>query len=215
MKHLKINCNRGFTLIEILVATTISSLVLIMVYTSYRSVLTTVRDITAYAEFYENVNLSLRRIDRDISNAYYRRKNKNAAFIAESDNVNSSLHFVTVNHRNFRILGDPKQPYPSSDVNEVSYYLKEDPKIPDLFFLYRREERHYDEEPMTGGTESVMLENVTGLRFEFKVRNDWTARWDSRETRRFPKLVKTILKVKNYSGKEEEFSLLSYIDMSG
>ncbi len=215
MTMIKGKANKGFSLIEILVATSISSLVLLMVYTSYRSVLTTIQDVSGYAEFYENINLSLARIDHDISNAYYKTKDKKIGFIAEVDAENSSLHFVSVNFRKLRILGSIKEPYPYSDINEVSYYLREDPKIPDLFLLYRREERHYDGEPTSGGTESIMLENVTGLRFEFKLRNDWTTRWDSRENKRFPKIVKTILKVKNYTGKEEEFVLMSYVDMNG
>ena len=213
MRYLK--DNSGFSLLEILVASAISSLVLLMVYSSYHSIISTISDFSGYAEFYENVNLTMSRIDHDFSNAYYKRRHKKISFIAEQEGENSLVHFVTVNHKKMRILGDLKESFPFSDINEVSYYLKPDPKIPDIYWLYRREERHFDEEPDRGGTESVMLENVTGLRFEFKVRNDWTTRWDSRENKRFPRAIKTVLKVKSYKGKEEEFVLLSYIDMNG
>jgi len=213
----KFTQDKGFSLIEILVAAAISSMVILMVYTSYRSILATIKDFTGYAEFYENINLTMARIDHDFSNAYYKRNHKKISFIAEQNGENSLVHFVAINHRKMRILGGLNEPYPFSDINEVSYFLRPDPnpEYADLFWLYRREERHYDEEPESGGSESVMLENVTGIKFEFKVRNDWANRWDSRENKRFPKAIKTTLKVKNYQGKEEEFVLLSYIDMNG
>ncbi|MFW6366354.1 MAG: PulJ/GspJ family protein, partial [Spirochaetota bacterium] len=56
----------GFSLLEVLVAATVSSIILMMIYTAHRSIMFSVRDMAGIAEFYENVNLASRRIDRDL-----------------------------------------------------------------------------------------------------------------------------------------------------
>ena len=205
----------GFTLIEVLVATAIASLIMVMVYTAYSSILKTIQDLSGYSEFYENINLALSKMDRDISNSFINRRNLTATFISDTEGDQSYLHFVTVNHQSLRIEGDINRPTPVSDINEVSYFLEPDPKIPDLFMLMRRDERHYDKEPEQGGETHLLLENVTGLTIEFRQRNNWVGRWDSRETKRFPKMVKITLKVKDYTAKERTFTLLSYIELNG
>jgi len=204
----------GFTLIEILVASTIASIILIMVYTSYHSIIKTIQDITGYSEYYENINLAITKIDSDISNAYFNKDNPKIAFIGIVSGDNSTFNFVTVNHRSFNVKGSIKKPVHVSDVNEIGYYLKEDPQIHELFYLMRREQPHYDDDPESGGSESKILENVMGLKIEFKMRNDWTDTWDSRETKRFPEIIRTKIRVKTYTGKEEEFIFLSRVDMS-
>ena len=56
--------NEGFTLIEILVATAIASLILIMAYASYRSIFDSIKRSTGRSEFYENVNLAIMKIEK-------------------------------------------------------------------------------------------------------------------------------------------------------
>jgi len=76
----------------------------------------------------------------------------------------------------------------------------------------RREEHHYDDQPESGGKESIMLENVTDIRFEFRQRNTWTDTWDSRKYRKFPSAIRVTLKLKNFRGNEEVFIFTSYIN---
>jgi prepilin-type N-terminal cleavage/methylation domain-containing protein len=70
-KILKRIFNRnGFTLIEILVAITLSSIIIFMIYAVHTSVIKSIHKLTGVADFYENLNLSIRKIDRDISCLY-------------------------------------------------------------------------------------------------------------------------------------------------
>jgi general secretion pathway protein J len=216
----EISHDGGFTLIEIVVASALASLIMLMVYTAYHSTLTSVKDMTGYSEMYENINLAVSKIDADLSNCYIKPENKKICFISLPDGENSKLNFVTVSFNEFRVRGSLKTPVPESDVHEVGYYLKQDPQYPGVFQLIKREEAHYDDEPESGGSENVLLEDVISLQFHYKVRNEWEDSWDSRDTSRFPSLVKTTIKVKKFGVKAEgdedteEFSFISYISMS-
>ncbi|MDY6967793.1 MAG: type II secretion system protein GspJ [Spirochaetota bacterium] len=209
--------NSGFTLIEMLIATAISSIILLMIYSAHRSISFAINELTGIADFYENINLTINRIDRDISCSLFSRDNKKLCFIGESD-IDSiglgKLNFVTVDHKKKSILADPSWEYPISDVKELGYYLKEDEEIDGVFLLMRREENHYDDDPETGGEENLLLENVVDIQFEFKERNTWTRRWDSTDHHKFPMAVRTTLKVKNYRGNDEEFVFISYINIT-
>jgi type II secretion system protein J len=207
----------GFTMFEVIVAIAVSSLILIMVYSSHTAITKAVYQVTGIADFYENVNLTLGRIDKDISCAYLNRNNKNIILSGKSNfeyPYNGKLDFVTVDHQELSILSDLKTPYPKSDVKEIGYSLKQDKKIRDLFFLARREKRHFDDEPDSGGESDIILENVVDLKFEFKKGNDWTNNWDSKQNNTFPKFIRTTLKIRNYNKQEEEFVLISKININ-
>lgn len=206
--------NSGFSLLEIIVASAIASIILLLVTTSYRTVINSIKNISGHAELYENVNLAISKIDRDISNAFVNRKRKKVCFIGNIEGDNSKLNFVSVNHNEFNIVGSIKKAYPVSDIRETGYFLREDREFPGVSFLIRREEAHYDDDPENGGEESILLENVIGLKFEFRQRNDWIEYWDSRQYNRFPRVVKTTLLIKNYQQKEENFVFISYINMN-
>ena len=106
----------------------------------------------------------------------------------------------------------PRKQNPSSDIYEVGYRLRPDRDVPGLYQLMRRADLHYDDNPLEGGDEDVLLENVVDLKFEFWLRNDWTDKWDSREAKKHPQAVRTSLRVKNYRGVAEDFVFISYIN---
>ncbi len=208
---------RGFSLIEMIVAMAVSSIILIMVYSAHRSIMTATGELTKVAAFYERVGLAIMMIDRDISCAYTNRSNKDVCFIAENNTgepYRGKLNFVTIDHRDFAISGDPAREVRQSDVHEVGYYMKARRDHPDQYMLMKREERSYDKEPEEGGRESLFLDHVTDIKFEFKLRNTWSNSWDSRRHRKFPIAVRTSLKLKNYHGEDEDFVFISYITMA-
>jgi type II secretion system protein J len=206
--------NGGFTLVEIMVATAIASIMLIMAYASYKSIFDSIKRSTGRAEFYENVNLAIMKMDQDLSNAYYAKGNKNITFICDTARGSARLDFVTVNHNDFNFEGTLRTPVRMSDVKEVGYYLKEAKNTMDLFRLIKREKFNYwEEDPLSGGTESVLLPNVVSLKFEFSRGNDWAETWDSRQNSMYPKSVRTTLIVKNYQAQEEKFQFITVINI--
>jgi general secretion pathway protein J len=206
--------NAGFTLIEIMVAVAIGSIILIMAYASYRSIFDSIKRSTGLSEFYENVNLAILSIDRDLSNAYYTRNNKNISFICETDSGGSRLNFVTINHNDYNFIGTPNTPVRVSDIKEVGYYLRADKHTMGLSYLIKREKFNYwEEDPLSGGEENILLPNVVSLKFEFNRGNDWDSNWDSRQNNNFPKAVRTTLVVKNYQAQEETFEFVSLLNI--
>jgi type II secretion system protein J len=206
----------GFTLIELVVAAAISSVILLMVYSAHTAIMNTIRDLTKVAGHYEEVNLALSRVDGDISCAYINRSHKKTYFFGGNNRSaphEGKIRFVTVNRRAFPMLSSPAREHHCSDVHEVSYYLKPDRSAPDLFYLVRRESISYDDEAENEGAESVLLRNVTDLKFEFMLKNSWTDSWDSKRDSKYPEMVKTSIKLKKAHAGDEEFVFTSLVSM--
>ena len=200
--------NRGFTLIEMLVAVTVSSVILLMVYTAYSSVIKSVNYGKTNSSYYERLNFALRRINTDISNLYWQSDRKNLNFICTLKSGSSILNFITAEHRDLKMLYNLKDQVPVSDVHEVGFYLKKS-SDKDSFELIRRCSIGYDDSPEEGGSEEILLKNVKSLKFQFKYRSDWTPEWDSRETKRIPSIIKTVIEVYSPSEKTDVYEFIS------
>jgi type II secretion system protein J len=205
--------DEGFTLIELVVATAIASLILLMAYTTYRTVIQSIGRLTDREAFHEAVNNAYTFIDRDISNMYYRVENAKLCLIGDMEEGNSVMNLVSVIHNEFNYQGSLKRPYPVSDVREIGYYLQRDPKQYGRYNLMRREEAHYDDDPERGGEHNLLLSGVKFLRFEFKEGNSWTDRWDSRQDKRYPAAIKTTIKVTDYENTDTTYVFISSLNM--
>lgn len=211
MKHLI--KNDGFTLIEMLVATAVSSVILVMVYTAYASIIKSVNQGKIASQYFEEINMIIRRIDSDILNTYWNENSKNINFISTVEGNSSRLNFVTGEFKSNRMILSVKDNFPTSDIHEVGYYLKVDSKT-GKNNLIRRSEVHYDDSPLDGGTEEVILNNVESIKFEFKYRSDWTNTWDSREQKRLPSGIKTTLVVIDTHNQKDTYEFFTICNMS-
>jgi type II secretion system protein J len=207
------NKNDGFTLIEMLVATTVSSVILVMVYTAYSSIIKSVNQGKIASQYYEEVNLVLRRIDSDLLNTYWDSDSKNINFISSIEGNSSRLNFVTGEYKNNRIILTIKDSFPSSDIHEVGYYLKTDSRT-GKYNLIRRSEIHYDSSPLDGGVEEVILKNVESIKFDFKYSSDWINTWDSREKKRLPSGIKTTLIIMDPYNNKDMYEFFTICNMS-
>lgn len=206
--------NEGFTLIEIMVAMAIASIILIMVYASYRSILDSIRRSSGHAEFYENVNLAIMKIDKDLTNTYFTRNNKSITFTSDDDGGNSALSFAAVNHHPYMIAGPPEGQSAMSDITGVSYFLKPDTATNGLFKLIKKERAAYwEEDTVDGGSENVLLPNVVSMKFEFQRGTGWDERWDSRQNNLLPRAVKTTLVVRDYQSRDESFEFITILNI--
>jgi len=209
--------NAGFSLVEMLVVLAISSIIIVIIYGGHRSITTSVHRWIGIADFYENVNLAISRMERDLSSIHYNKKTRKVHFIGESgyeSPYNAKFNFVCVDHNELSMLANMDMPFPKSDVREVGYFLEPDEQIPDLFYLMRREQNHYDEEQEEGGETNILLENVVDLKFEFKTKfsRDWSNTIDSRTAYKLPRAIKTTLIVRNYQEQDVEFHFLTLIN---
>ena len=211
MNHLK--KNDGFTLIEMLVATAVSSVILVMVYTAYSSIIKSVNQGKTASIYFEQVNMTLRRIDADLINAYWSENYKNINFICSTEGTFSRLNFVTGEFKSNRMIMTIKESFPTSDIHEVGYYLKMNSKT-GKYDLIRRSEIHYDSSPLDGGIEEVILKNVDSLKFQFKYRSDWVDVWDSRDQKRLPSGIKTTLVIIDPYNNKDTYEFFTICNMS-
>ena len=117
----------GFTLIEMLVAVAVSSVILLMVYTAYNSVIKTVNYGKTVSTYYQQLNHVLNRIDSDISAMYWKDNNKKLQAVSIFNGKYSIFNFVTSEHRDYRLIPVPGLQYPVADVHETGYYLSQKP----------------------------------------------------------------------------------------
>jgi general secretion pathway protein J len=211
--------NDGFTLIEILIASAISSIILVMIYTANKSIIANVKDMTATGEFYQNIALTTRRLNADIAQLYFAPDSK-CFFKGERDTPsapNTKISFSTINSNDMMITGSLKSVTPVSDVKTVEYYLVKDTKYEGMNFLVRRERNLFDDTGDSAAFENMLIENVVSLQFEF-LRNptdsSWEKSWDSQELNLYPVAIKTTLKIKNFRGKDENYEFITYVNMN-
>ena len=211
----------GFTLFELLVATAVSSIVMLMIYSAHKTIMFSIRDLAGIAEFHESLNLTFRHLDRDISCIVVNRDNKQLVFKGEnavgSANSAGSISLVTVNRHSFIALGGIEDEAGQTDVKQVKYFLKKDPQYQGLNFLMRAEKNLYDTKTEDGSsdtvapeTESLLLENVVDISFEFMADTKWDSKWSDTNP---PRAIRTTLKIRNYRGKEETFTIVSAVHM--
>lgn len=205
--------NNGFTLIEMLVATAISSIILLMVYTAYSSIISSVNQGQVASRYYEEMNLVLKKIDADLLNAYWNKNIKNINFISSVEGNSSKLNFVTGEYKSNRMILSIKESFPSSDINEVGYYIKKDTET-GKYNLIRRSQVHYDNLPLEGGTEEVILNNVDSIKFSFKYQNDWIDNWDTNEKKRLPSGIKTTLVTIDPYNNKDMYEFFTICNMS-
>ena len=210
MKFIKSD-NSGFTLIEMLVAAAVSSVILLMIYTAYTSILRTVNYGSAVSSYYEELNFALKKIDKDISNLYWK-PDGSTVLIASVRNNSSVISFVTYDYKNYRIINHPSEQSPVFDIYRVAYYLKPDEsgRHSDLI---RKSDSGYGELTDESGSEEILLNKVVDYKVTFTLRNDQTDRWDTRENKRLPGGIKTSIVVENISGQQEKYEILSIPDI--
>ena len=204
--------NDGFTLIEIIVAITITVIILAIVYSSYSTVVISMENIRKRLDVYGTARPVLEQMSRDISCAYLNAEDDRTAFIGTVD----SLDFITLAHR--RSSGDAKE----SDISEVGFFISTELDTP---LLMRRESTYLDGDPLSGGDVSVIADNVTSLSFQYYGEEGWTDSWEAQgeegtgeedEEKPFmPRAVSITLNIVDKEGEKWVFSTDTTIPLGG
>ncbi|MFO0751056.1 MAG: type II secretion system protein GspJ [Myxococcota bacterium] len=175
----RIQAQRGMTLLEVLVA---SSLAVLLGTLTYGVVTTTVntQDSAIFIQNrFNSARVAIDRMRRELTMAFVSLhqaddKRTKTLFQGSSDR----LVFDTAAHE--PLTRDSH----TSDELEVEYRLErvKSSDDPDVYTkaLVRRVKFHIDDRPGEGGREEILVENVKSLEFEYfdKYREDWTDDWD-------------------------------------
>ena len=200
---------RGFTLLEVLVASAILSLLLAALYGVFSRTLASQRLAEERADRSRSARIVLLRMGEDLQ-ASLPLTRENSHFNGETRRANAfpegTLSFVSFAHTPVSSAGR------ESDLNEVGYALFPDPEAPGSYYLMRR----VDLDPGVtdpGADQSPnreaypLLSRVRGLRLRFFDGRAWREEWGQDDTRaKLPRAVEATLYVQGSHGEVTEFS---------
>ena len=179
----------GFTLVEILVASTIGAFISMIAVGSLRTVIKgnemVEKNINAAAE----VRFAANAITRDLTNFYRTDNIEDTEFFGSIENVadydTSFLIFYTVSRTKARLFE------PECDVYEVEYYLEPDDE--DTLSLMRRQWPNPNEDFEPGGILTKIAENIEYFDISYYDGEDWYSEWILDDMQILPDLVEVTI----------------------
>lgn len=203
---------RGMTLIEVMVAVTILGMVATIVFSGFSQTMRNKRRVEEQADRAHVIRVAMERMVQELSMAYvsvHRPLNPaqqvmNTCFIGGHSGRGDRLDFTSFSHR--RLYRDAHE----SDENEISYFVTEHPEDHSRLVLARREQNRVDDDPQTGGTVQILVEDVVSFEAEYLDPQTglWTESWDttdiSHQPNRLPTQVKLMLTVKDEQAPQHE-----------
>ena len=202
---MKKNRNKGFILLEILVALALLSLLGAALYGTTFSLIGARETATTGMALRRELRTSLDMLRREIASAFFNRNNERLHFIVEDrDSFGkpaSTLALTTLSVSE----GDPK---PGSDLLEVKYSLREKEGI---MVLSRQVKDVYLKTP---SLPYPQMEGLEGFLLECFDGGKWVRSWDTALNGTLPKAVRVTIRIKE-GGKTEEFFAVSSPKVTG
>jgi general secretion pathway protein J len=204
---------RGFTLMEVMVAVSITALMGTIVAMAFQTGFRAKEVVEGEAEHYRMVRVALNRMAREVGSAFvsdrydpkrFRDSNDRPTnFVGERDR----LLFSTFAHQ--RLYTDSKE----SDQAVVEYFLENSTEkgARSRQDLKRRVNPNVGERMDRGGTTDVLFEGVKKLEFEYwdSERKEWESEWDTRRNDQkalLPTRVRITIVALDENGKEAKYT---------
>lgn len=213
--------NNGFTLIEILVAVSLSAIVITLVYTSLFQIIQTKDRVEETSELAHEVRVLFSRIEKDITNAYPRggvylpSASDQTYFLGTIDGENSKLIFTTFARDT---VFEPNQ----SDQTEVTYFLLSNEDEDGLYSLFRRDNPFQGNE--NGGFVFPISEKIVKFELFYTDENSFEIlkggevskirEWNSSEIGSFPKAVEVNVTFRDKNNDERNFTNIFLIPVA-
>lgn len=214
---------KGMTLIEVLVAMGILSVMMFGVWRSFSATMVATERTTIIQERYSTIRNAMDRMAAEVSTAYLSFNRSPAEvrhftlFEGRTSTKGDSLTFSSFAH--LRIRRDANE----SDQTVLQYFLAQDPTDSSRQHLYRRESTRLTgdlpEDLRRYAPAYVMCEDVESLEFEYwdPLRLDWVDEWRTTSAEaqadRLPPRVKITLGIMNDDREIEYFTTQSLLPM--
>jgi general secretion pathway protein J len=174
---------RAFTLIEVLVALSVMSMIAVSIWAATSQTTRTRQVVQESHDKHHQVRVAFDMLTRDLTSAFLSwnraqlEPTHDTVFIGEDHGETDRVDFAAFTHE--RRYFDVKE----SDQCEVGYFLAPDKEEPERMNLVRRESPVLDAEPLEGGQLLVLVEDVTvfDLQYFDLVMNEWQDAWDTTE----------------------------------
>ena len=196
---------RGFTLLEIMLAVAVLSLVGTMIYSGFSQTALNKARIEQDVDHSRVIHMTLDRMARELTMAFVSThvnpsldlRVVDTAFIGKDNGKDDRIDFTSFSHR--RLYRNARE----SDQNEISYFVTEHPDDPGVLVLARREQNRIDEDPRRGGKSQILVENIEEFNVEYfdPLLSDWVQTWSTEDVfaqpNRLPTQVRIRLSVKD------------------
>jgi prepilin-type N-terminal cleavage/methylation domain-containing protein len=213
---------RGFTLIEVLLAIAITSTVMITVGTTFH-VLLNARDVVdELAESTEAGPRILNLIERDLRGLWTYNVHNNAVFKGTNADVNGReadrMDFLTTTDAVGYVLDLQNQPQKPT-ICEVGYWFKPHPRYREVFEMWRREDPMVDDDLTKGGTFQLVHDRIKSFSVTYYDTLGFEAQeqfeWDSTIDDRLPKRIKIEFTIERRRGSRNVVSDVEIDDFEG
>jgi len=194
---MKTRGHRGFTLVELMLAVLLLSIMMSIIYGVVVSTVTAARrveEITATSEIGPAI---LTQIRADLEAAFLPKPDVEY-FVATkrggAGNNRDRIDFVSgvMAYGSENEIEEPR----FHSVNEVGYQLMESRKNPGYAILYRREDYFIDEDPLKGGHLTELYDRVRSFSLRFRDDGElWRDDWNSKTQKGLPRAVEIELKI--------------------
>ena len=201
---------RGFTLIEVLIAVSITAVIGAMALGAFSRSAAARQAVEEQDERVGGARVALGRMAREVSAAFLsdhfdrqRFRDRPTVFRGRDGGDRDSLLFATMAHG--RAVRDARE----SDQSVVEYLVDSDPEVPGEQALFRREKLRIDDEPDRGGVKSLLLHHVVAFDVEYWdwQKQEWVRDWSTAPGDRtlLPPRVKMKLTLRMPDGKDRSF----------
>lgn len=214
--------NKGFTLLEVLIATFILAVMSMMIWQIANNAMRGKNKASVYDSVYHNARVALKKFTDDVGSAFIISQNlqgklsdgTNAietSFVGGDEGDKDKLDFVAFSGR--RLVKDEK----SSDVEEVGYFIsacEEEEEKKDC--LMRRSSRSIDKDTKEGGTAQTVAVGVKSFELEYydPEKQEWRSDWNSLDPgflNKLPRAVKVVLTFPDPIKEDEELQFVSSV----
>lgn len=208
----KMNLNeKGFTLIEILVASSMVGIVVFIIYFTFANTSKSIENSRLRIDSSQESRVILNKMQKEISSAFFSSQNVLIRFKGDDGKLNSidndQLNFVST-------LNPFKSKSNESDLMEIGYYIKYGENT-NSGNLIRRYCGMVDDNIETGGYEQILGQNLRGMNFRYYEGTEWVDSWDTNSKGILPKLVEiTITFADNINKNEYSFSTIISVPMA-
>ena len=201
----RLSSGSGFTLLEIMIAITILSLIMGVVYSSFSAISESDRKISLASETALRARNLFGMMTKEISSVFVpaaaggsgeAQDRLNYGFVCTADGEMQRLDFTAAISDSGRIS--------DATLKEISYFLK--PKEGGGNSLFKRMDATPDDDISSGGRDFFLMDDVASLRYEFvKGEDEPTAEWESLTKASLPKIVRVELSLINKESDIETF----------
>lgn len=177
---------RAFTLVEVLVASTIASFVTVVAMGTLHAVSQSAKRIQIHCDTVSELRYAAAVLSRDLSCLYTDQdaQSRKLLYTDAGDNMGATmLTFYTIGHNQVRAQ------QAESDLYEVEYYLSQ---TEEKSVLMRRVWPHPDKNADPGGVLSVLADGMGLFQVRFYDGENWLTEW-TEEQQQLPKVIEVAL----------------------